>query len=155
MSASDSDDEDGSRSGGCMCGGVRWRLSAPALGAGCCHCKRCQRRTGTAFSLTVLPAPGSFELTEGAELLRSWSAGDGWTKYFCGTCGSQVMTQNPDDPDLIAVRMGGFDGDPRVEVFYHQFTDYAPAWAPVADDGLPRYPERVDMGEASGGAGGD
>jgi len=138
---------DESRTGGCLCGAVRWQLSEPALGAGCCHCKRCQRRTGTAFSLTVLTAPGSFSLIQGKSALRSYSAGDGWTKHFCGECGSQVMTTNPDDPEALALRMGGFDGDPGVQIFFHQYTNYAPAWAPVADDGLPRYPERVEMGD--------
>jgi len=129
-----------------MCGGVRWQLSEKPLGAGCCHCKRCQRRTGTAFSLSVLTAPGSFELTKGEDLLRSWSAGDGWTKHFCGECGSQVLTTNPEDDTALALRMGGFDEDPDVQIFFHQYTNYAPAWAPVADDGLPRYPERIDTG---------
>ena len=137
---------DQSRTGGCNCGDVRWSLSEAPLGAGCCHCKRCQRRTGTAFSISVLTAPQSFTLESGEEMLRSWSAGDGWTKHFCGTCGSQVMTTNPDDPGTVALRIGGFDDDPQVQIYYHQYTDYAPAWAPVADDGLPRYPERVDAG---------
>ena len=147
MEASASPTGDESRTGGCLCGAVRWRLSGPALGAGCCHCKRCQRRTGTAFSLTVLTAPGSFSLIQGESELKSYSAGDGWTKHFCGECGSQVMTTNPDDPEALALRMGGFDGDPGVQIFFHQYTNYAPAWAPVADDGLPRYPERVEMGD--------
>lgn len=135
---------DGSLTGGCMCGGVRWRLSEPPVGAACCHCRRCQRRTGTASSLSALTAPGSFRLEAGEELLRSWSPGDGWTKYFCAQCGSQVMTRDPDDAEAIAVRLGGFDDDPGVRVAFHQYTDYAPAWAPVPDDGLPRYPERID-----------
>jgi hypothetical protein len=129
-----------------MCEGVRWHLTERPPGAGCCHCKRCQRRTGTAFSLTVLTAPGSLEFSAGEDLLQCWSAGDGWEKLFCGRCGSQVMTRDPEDRSRQAVRLGGFDEDPEVEVFFHQFVDYAPAWAPVADDGLPRYPERVDAG---------
>lgn len=149
---SDSGTDGTTITGGCMCGGVRWRLSERPLGAGCCHCRRCQRRTGTAFSLTALAAPGSFSLTAGDELLSSWSAGDGWTKHFCGRCGSQVMTTNPEDPDGIGLRLGGFDEDPGVEVFFHQFTAYAPAWAPVADDGLPRYPERIDSSYAEAAA---
>ena len=40
--------------------------------------------------------------------------------------------------------MGGFDDDPGVRPAFHQFTAYAPAWAPVPDDGLPRFEERVD-----------
>lgn len=145
-------DDGPSRSGGCNCGAVRWELSEAPLGAACCHCKRCQRRTGTAYSLSVLPAPGSFTLRSGEAELTAWSAGEGWTKHFCGVCGSQVMTTNPEDPGAVAVRLGGFDGDPEVQVFFHQYTDYAPAWAPVPDDGLPRYPERIDADYADAAA---
>jgi hypothetical protein len=55
-----------------------------------------------------------------------------------------VFTLNPDQPELVGMRMGGFDDDPGVRPAFHQFTAYAPAWAPVPDDGLPRFPERVD-----------
>jgi hypothetical protein len=36
--------------GGCLCGAVRFELTAPLLSAGYCHCTRCQRRTGTGSS---------------------------------------------------------------------------------------------------------
>jgi len=47
--------------------------------------------------------------------------------------------------------MGGFDEDPGVRPAFHQFTAYAPAWAPVPDDGLPRFEERVDYSRLTGG----
>ena len=34
--------------GGCNCGAVRFEVTAPLVGASYCHCKRCQRRSGTA-----------------------------------------------------------------------------------------------------------
>src|SRR6266571_3425198 len=78
--------------GGCMCECVRFEIAEPLLGALYCHCKRCQRRTGTAFSATALAVPGSFRVTAGAELVRSWEpADDGWVKSFCGECGSQLF----------------------------------------------------------------
>jgi hypothetical protein len=40
--------------GGCMCGTVRWELAEPPIGSGICHCKRCQRRTGSAVSYSAL-----------------------------------------------------------------------------------------------------
>jgi hypothetical protein len=43
--------------GGCMCEAIRFEISEPLPGALYCHCKRCQRRTGTAFSLTALTVP--------------------------------------------------------------------------------------------------
>jgi hypothetical protein len=131
--------------GGCMCGGVRFELSEPLLGALFCHCKRCQRRTGTGVSTTALTAPGSYRTVIGEELIGRWDPGDGgYVKAFCSTCGSQLFTTNPENPDILAIRMGALDDDPGIRPAAHQFVDYAPAWAPVPDDGLPRFPERID-----------
>lgn len=131
-----------------MCEGVRFSLSEPPLGALYCHCERCQRRTGTAFSVSALTVPGSFEITAGEDLVRTWDPGDGgWLKSFCSECGSQVWTANPEDRELISVRMGAFDEDPGIRPTAHQFTDYAAPWEPIPDDGLPRSPERFDWSQ--------
>lgn len=129
--------------GGCNCGAVRFEISEPLLGAALCYCKRCQRRTGTAFSATALTSPGSFRLTAGESEIRDWSAGDGWTKWFCPTCGGHIQTTNPEDPTAVAVRMGSFDSDPGIRPMAHQFVNYAPDWWDIPDDGLPRFPERL------------
>ena len=60
-----------------MCGGVRFEVSEPLLGALFCHCKRCQRRTGTGVSTTALTAPGSYRTVSGQDLVRTWDPGDG------------------------------------------------------------------------------
>ncbi len=129
--------------GRCLCGKVRFEVSEPLVGAAYCHCKRCQRRTGTGFSVSGLTAPGSFRVVEGEELLGAFKPDDGWHKYFCRECGGQLYTQSHEDPALISVRMGAVDGDPGVRPAVHQFTAYAPAWSPVPDDGLPQFEERM------------
>jgi hypothetical protein len=128
--------------GGCGCGAVRWELSEPAIGASYCHCTRCQRRTGTAASAGAQLVPGSFRVTEGERHIRAWRPGDGFEKHFCGECGSALFSRDPDDPDRVSVRLGSFDGDPGVRPGSRQFTDYAAAWEPIPDDGLPHYGER-------------
>jgi hypothetical protein len=133
--------------GGCMCGGVRFELGEPLLGALYCHCTRCQRRTGTGASISALTTPGSYRTVSGGELLDAWDPGDGgWVKSFCRRCGSHLFTTNPENPELVSVRMGALDGDPGVRPSAHQFTAYAASWAPVPDDGLPRFPERIEAG---------
>ena len=107
-----------------------------------CHCTRCQRRTGGAAAVSALAAPGSFRITGGEELVASWDPPDGWKKVFCSACGGAVWAQKPDDPGAVAVRMGTFDADPGIRPSYRQFVEYAAAWEPIPDDGLPRYPER-------------
>jgi hypothetical protein len=126
-----------------MCGAARFTVSEPLLGALYCHCKRCQRRTGTAFSVSALTVPGSFRLTAGEAQIHSWRPPDGWVKSFCAVCGSHLFTTHPDNPDLISIRMGALDDDPQIRPTAHQFTDYAAPWEPIPDDGLPRFPERL------------
>jgi hypothetical protein len=128
-----------------MCEAVRFEVSAPLLGAVYCHCKRCQRRTGTGFSVSGLTEPGSFAIAQGDDLVRIFRPkDDGWHKSFCSECGSQLFTTHPENPELIAVRLGALDRDPEIRPTVHQFVDYAAPWAPVPDDGLPRFPERMD-----------
>ena len=133
--------------GGCMCGAVHFEVSQPLLGAVYCHCKRCQRRTGTGVAVTALTAPGSFAVTAGAEHVRSFDPADGgWVKSFCAVCGGQLYTRSSENAEVLAVRMGALDDDPGIRPQAHQYVDYAAPWAPVADDGLPRFPERLPAG---------
>jgi hypothetical protein len=127
--------------GGCNCGAVRFEVTAPLVAAGYCHCKRCQRRTGTAASVNAYPSPGTFRIVAGADRLRVWTPDHGGEKWFCGDCGSAVYGCNQGHPDSIGVRMGAFDDDPGVRPGFHQFVAYAAPWEPIPDDGLPRYPE--------------
>jgi hypothetical protein len=127
--------------GGCLCGGVRFEVTAPLESASYCHCTRCQRRSGTAASIQGRVAPGSFRLLAGDELVREFPVEDGWSKCFCGVCGSQLWSRDPAGGGL-SIRFGVFDRDPGIAPEYRQFVAYAAAWEPIPDDGLPRYAER-------------
>jgi hypothetical protein len=129
--------------GGCLCGGVRYEVTAPPVSAGYCHCTRCQRRTGTAASAQARLAPGSLTITAGEELVTAYDPEDGgFLKSFCSRCGSALWSRDPSDPDAVSVRLGTFDADPGVRPAYRQFVAYAAVWEPIPDDGLPHYPER-------------
>ena len=126
--------------GGCLCGAVRFEISEPLVRAGYCHCSRCQRRTGTAASPSAAVKPGTFRIVSGEDHIRRWNAGDGTDKAFCGTCGSALFSQNPDNPEIINVRMGSFDGDPGVRPIGRLHVASAAVWEAIPDDGLPRFP---------------
>jgi hypothetical protein len=127
--------------GGCLCGGVRFELSEPPVGASYCHCTRCQRRTGTAAAASARIAPGSLRITAGEDLIRSYEPPGGFAKDFCSACGSALWSRSPEDSEVRGIRMGAFDTDPGVRPAYRQFVAYAAPWEPLPDDGLPRYPE--------------
>ena len=129
--------------GACLCGKVRFEVSEPFTDAHYCHCTRCQRRTGSAFSVSASAVPGSFRVVAGEDLMRAFRPPDGWAKFFCSECGGHVYSQSNEDPDQVGVRMGAVDGDPGVRPSRHQFVSYAAVWEPLPDDGLPRFGERT------------
>jgi hypothetical protein len=128
--------------GGCLCGGVRYAITEPLVSAGYCHCTRCQRRTGAAASPQARVAPGSLRITAGEELVRDFAPAGGFVKCFCSNCGGALWSRDPDDPEVLSVRLGTFDGDPGVRPTWRTFVAYAAAWEPIPDDGLARYDER-------------
>jgi hypothetical protein len=79
----------------------------------------------------------------GQEHIRRWLPEGGLAKDFCGACGSAVFASDPESGEVIAVRLGAFDGDPGVRPSARQFVAYAAPWEPIPDDGLPRFPERL------------
>ena len=127
--------------GGCLCGAVRFEVAEPLVSAGYCHCTRCQRRTGTAASAQARIVPGSLRVLSGDELIRAYEPPDGFAKHFCSACGSALWSRCPEDPEIVSVRLGTFDGDPGIRPSARTFVAYAAPWEPIPDDGLPRYPE--------------
>lgn len=126
--------------GGCLCGAVRYEVSAPSVLARYCHCTHCQRRTGTALSANCLFPRESFRLLSGTEQLRAYQPPTGLPKLFCTNCGSALFSGDPFADEQVVIRMGTFDADPGIRPQYRQFVDSAAPWEPIPDDGLPRYP---------------
>ncbi len=126
--------------GGCACGAVRYEINEPLLSASYCHCTRCQRRTGTAASAQARVKPGSLTWLQGRDNIGVWTPDGGFSKAFCKSCGGQLFSCDPDDPDTtIGIRLGTFDGDPGIRPQKRNHVASAVAWEPIPDDGLPRF----------------
>jgi hypothetical protein len=132
--------------GGCLCGGVRFEVAEPLVSAGYCHCRRCQRRSGTAASAQGRVVPGSLRITSGEDLIRAFEPPDGSAKLFCSACGSALFSRSPEDPEVMSVRLGAFDTDPGVRPAYRQYLASAAAWEAVPEDGLAHFQDRRPPG---------
>jgi hypothetical protein len=128
--------------GGCACGAVGFEVTAPFQTAGFCHCRRCQRRSGTVWTLNGQVPTEAFEIVRGADLVRVWTPDGGLPKAFCGVCGGHLYS---DGGDLRGVRFGALDGDPGIRPRWHQWVESAPAWDRLPEDGLPRFPKRREL----------
>jgi hypothetical protein len=122
--------------GGCLCGAVRYEITAPFLSAGYCHCTRCQRRTGTGSSANGRVPQSGFRLLQGEERLRSFALSTGVAKLFCEHCGSALFSGEPLSDPEVAVRLGTLDGDPGIRPEYRMFVDFAASWEPLPEDPL-------------------
>jgi hypothetical protein len=121
---------------------VRWELEEEPETFTYCHCTRCQRRTGGAWSAQARIDPTTLRIVSGAELVKGWDPGDGgWAKCFCSECGAQLFSKKPDGT-VWSIRMGSFDEPPAgIAPKHRQFVAYAAPWEAVPDDGLPHYDE--------------
>src|SRR3954447_180899 len=107
--------------GSCLCGGVRFEVTASFLWANHCHCSRCRKHSG-AFGQTQGPAPREgFRLRQGEDLIAVHRPGDGRVKAFCSVCGSSLFGNEWPEGDEVAIRFGALDGDPRIRPEFHVF----------------------------------
>jgi hypothetical protein len=125
--------------GGCLCGAVRYEITAPFISAGYCHCTHCQRRTGTGSSANGRVPQAGFRLLRGGERLKAFKPPTGVPKLFCIDCGSALFSGEPLSDPEVAVRLGTLDGDPGIRPQHRQFLDSAAPWEQVPEDGLQRY----------------
>ncbi|SEK16069.1 MULTISPECIES: GFA family protein [unclassified Variovorax] len=113
--------------GGCRCGQVRLRISAPPLLAMACHCTGCQRMTASAFSLSLaIPTPG-FEVTAGEPVIGGLH-GDSH-HCFCPHCKSWLFTRTEGLDYFVNIRAGALDHHEWFVPFVETWTDEKLPWA--------------------------
>ena len=113
--------------GGCRCGRVRLRVTAPPLVTMACHCKGCQRMSAGAFSLSAaIPAEG-FAVTAGEPVIGGLH---GATRhFFCPHCMSWMFTR-PEGMDwFVNLRPTMLDDAAWFEPLIETYTDEKLAWA--------------------------
>lgn len=96
--------------GGCLCGALRYRISAPPLFVYNCHCTNCQRTGGGAFATNLVVARESFELVRGDPSRTNWKSDAGTERFgwFCGDCGGRIL-HGQEVPPVVTVRSGTLD----------------------------------------------
>src|SRR5277367_509182 len=96
--------------GGCNCGEVRYLVTKTPLAAYICHCHLCQKRTGSAFSMSVVFRAGSLEITAGDPKRTERVLPDGAknVSWMCADCQSRIHTQREGRPTLN-LRAGTLD----------------------------------------------
>ena len=121
--------------GGCLCGAVRYRISAHPRSADYCHCRMCRRAAGAPVVARLTVANAAFAWTNGTPAVYRSSAEA--ERLFCPDCGTQLALR--DEPDYLDVTLASLDDPAAVRPSYHIWTASRIGWFDTVDD-LPRYP---------------
>jgi hypothetical protein len=103
------------REGGCACGAVRYRLASAPMFVHCCHCRDCQRQTGSAFVLNALIETDRVVLHSGSTeaIAVPSDSGRPHVIHRCPSCKTAVWSHYGGADKLSFVRIGTLD-DPAV-----------------------------------------
>ncbi|MFO1270052.1 MAG: GFA family protein [Rubrivivax sp.] len=129
--------------GGCTCRYVRYRLTTRPLFVHCCHCRWCQRETGSAFALNAMIEADRVLLLEGEpEAVNTPSqSGKGQKIWRCPRCRVAVWSNYAGGGDAVRfVRVGTLDEPDRMPPDIHIFTNSKQPWV-VLPRGTPAVPE--------------
>lgn len=121
--------------GGCLCGAIRYRVSATPIDAGYCHCRLCQLSSGAPVLawLTVGVADFAYTLGEAAVFRSSAHS----QREFCSACGTQLLFRRSISPKTVDVTTASLDEPASVLPQYHIWRQSRIAWFET-DDALPR-----------------
>jgi hypothetical protein len=126
--------EDFSATGGCTCGQVRYRLTRAPLIVHCCHCRWCQRETGSAFVLNALIESACIELLAGRpELVPTpTNSGKGQRIARCPSCRVGLWSHYAGLGDILSfVRVGTLDDPDRLPPDVHIYTESKQPWVMI------------------------
>ncbi len=128
--------------GGCLCGAIRFRVTAKPLAAYYCHCRMCQRNGGGPFMAGATVPIEDFTFTKGKPIAYESSPGN--VRLSCGTCGSPLGLQATESPTLVDFLLGQLDDPNAIKPEFHVYTASAVSWCHVADD-LPQHTENAPV----------
>jgi hypothetical protein len=93
----------------CSCGQLSARVAGDPIRVSVCHCRACQRRTGSVFGAQARFPRQAVEITgTGTEYVRVGDEGGRIRFTFCSTCGATVYYVMEGKEDSIAIPVGAF-----------------------------------------------
>jgi hypothetical protein len=116
--------------GGCLCGAIRYEAGGTPVRRFLCHCRDCQKATGSAFQVAVTMPRDQFTWTKGSPAAYTSQADSGRsiTRLFCPACGSGLVNEIALRPDMVVVRVGSLDHPEQVPPTYEVFARSKADW---------------------------
>jgi hypothetical protein len=125
--------------GGCQCGTVRYRLEGERIELTVCHCRECQRQSGSAFGMSLSIPAEAFGLLSGDLKFFEVVCDSGRKKScaFCPDCGTRIYHRTDAG---ISIKAGTLDDTSRLRPTAHYWTKRKQPWVVIPDE-VRRFPD--------------
>ena len=119
--------------GGCLCGAIRYSITAPITELRACHCVHCQRASGSHGTVAAFIPRSGFKVDKGHPKRFTTKADSGRTliRYFCADCGSPIYSHRETTPDVLGIRAGTLDDSSGLKITTHIWTSMARPWSHI------------------------
>lgn len=100
------------QTGSCLCGEITYEFEGDPIATAVCHCSHCQRQSGGAFSVNLLMQKSQLTVSGPIKTFEDRGEhGDAVYVYrrFCGNCGSPIVSELLEPPEMVAVKAGTLD----------------------------------------------
>jgi len=128
--------------GGCLCGAVRYHITARPITTRVCWCRLCQYfAAGNATVNVTFPSQSIVVTGETSDFPSIADSGNKMHRRFCPKCGTHLFSEAEVRPHLTVVRAGTLDDPTVAKPEITIWTSQAPSWAQI-DPGIPQHPHQ-------------
>lgn len=120
--------------GSCNCGKVSFEISGDVAGLYQCHCKLCQKQSGSISNTATIVNDSDFIWGSGVDSITHWKKDSGFTSHFCKRCGCPVPNKLRES-NYYWIPMGlveNFD----IKITTHLCCSSKANWDDISDTGI-------------------
>ena len=127
--------------GGCMCGKVRYECNAEPIFMGNCHCRDCQKATGSAYEAAIGIPAAALKISGTVKYYDSKAdSGSTLSRGFCPECGARLFGKTSAMPDLAMIAAASLDDPAQYAPQLDIYVSSAQPWDHM-NPALPKFPK--------------
>ena len=119
----------------CICGQLMAKVAVDPIRVSVCHCRACQRRTGSVFGVQARFRREDVEITgRGEDYVRVGDSGGKITFTFCSSCGGTVYYVIEGREESIVIPVGAFADSTIPAPTFSVYEERMHPWVVIPED---------------------
>jgi len=124
--------------GSCACAKICYEVDGELTDFSHCHCSKCRKLHGAAFATWGGVRRAEFSYVSGQGYVMKYAFSETSDSVFCSHCGSRLLVESRDEPDMLYITLGTVDGEVSCLPGFHEYVGSKAPWYDICDD-LPQF----------------